>query len=160
MTRSTAVNPLISDLNKLIANLIDFYFTYKHFHWHITGQDFYSFHLLFDKNAGIIYNNWDVIAERIRQLGGEAEASRRQVAKNSNLPEYAALDLTKQLNLQEYVLIHLEACHEQTIITLNNIIETASNTRDFATADTLTNILEEQQQMHWFISSSIDNLVE
>ena len=160
MTRSTAINPLIGDLNKLLANLIDFYFTYKHFHWHITGQDFYSFHLLFDKNAGIIYENWDVIAERIRQLGGEAETSRIQVGVNSNLPQYAQLDLSKQLNLQEYILIHLEACHEQTIITLNNIIDDSSNTKDYATSDILTKILEEQQQMHWFISSSIDNLVE
>ena len=160
MTRSTAINPIIADLNKLLANLIDFYFTYKHFHWHITGQDFYPYHLEFDKNASIIYANWDLIAERIRQLGGEAQASGGQVINNSNLPQYASLDLTKQLNLQDYVLIHLEACHEQTIITLNSIIEQAGAASDFSTADILTTILEEQQQMHWFISSSIDNLEE
>ena len=160
MTRSATNNVIIADLNKLLANLIDFYFTYKHFHWHITGQDFYSFHLLFDKNAGNIYNSWDLIAERIRQLGGEAQASGKQVIHNSNLPQYSALDLSKQLNLQEYVLIHLEACHEQIIIQINNIVDTTTNTKDFATTDILTNLLEEHQQMHWFISSCIDNLVE
>ena len=139
-------------LTKLQASSIDFYFAYKYFHWNITGQDFREFHLMFDEHATIIYGQWDPIAERIRQLDSPVTGM---------LTDYAAqsvIDKTKpstKNNIQE-ILKYLILQHQNHIDLLNQIIDIASEEKDFATADLLTTFLEQYQQMQWFIKSSIE----
>lgn len=137
-------------LTKLTASSVDFYFAYKYFHWNITGQDFREFHRMFDKHATIIYGQWDPTAERIRQL---------DAAVSGNLSEYASESVIEKNrpetknNIQE-ILKYLVKQHQKHIDLLDQIIDTASEAKDFATADLLTKFLEEHQQMQWFIKSS------
>jgi starvation-inducible DNA-binding protein len=139
-------------LAKLTASSVDFYFTYKYFHWNITGQDFREFHRMFDKHATIIYEQWDPTAERMRQLDAAVSGDLTKYAEESviekNRPQ------TKN-NIQE-ILKFLTKQHQNHIDLLFQIIDTASEEKDFATADLLTKFLEEHQQMQWFVKSSIE----
>src|SRR5437763_6463018 len=58
-----AVNPLIADLFAL-------YVKTKNFHWHLAGSHFRDYHLLFDEHADQIFNAIDILAERVRRVGG------------------------------------------------------------------------------------------
>jgi starvation-inducible DNA-binding protein len=139
-------------LTKLTSSSVDFYFTYKYFHWNITGQDFREFHKMFDEHATIIYGQWDPTAERIRQLDAPVSGDLTQYASESvidkNRPD------TKN-NIQK-ILKFLVVQHQNHIDLLFTIIDKASEEKDFATADLLTKFLEEHQQMQWFIKSSIE----
>src|SRR5436309_10229201 len=58
-----AVNPLIADAFAL-------YVKTKNFHWHLYGSHFRDYHLLFDEHAEAILESIDVMAERVRRVGG------------------------------------------------------------------------------------------
>jgi starvation-inducible DNA-binding protein len=58
-----AVNPLIADAFAL-------YLKTKNFHWHLAGSHFRDFHLLFDEQAEAIFESVDLLAERVRRVGG------------------------------------------------------------------------------------------
>src|SRR5215471_8273371 len=58
-----AVNPLIADAFAL-------YVKTKNFHWHLSGSHFRDYHLLFDEQADAIFESIDIMAERVRHVGG------------------------------------------------------------------------------------------
>src|SRR5919199_5996008 len=58
-----AVNPLIGDAFAL-------YVKTKNFHWHLAGSHFRDYHLLFDEHADQIFDAIDILAERVRRVGG------------------------------------------------------------------------------------------
>src|ERR687886_1121103 len=58
-----AVNPLIGDAFAL-------YVKTKNYHWHLAGSHFRDYHLLFDEQADALFASVDVLAERVRRIGG------------------------------------------------------------------------------------------
>src|ERR1019366_8412635 len=57
-------------LRFLLADFFTLYLKTKNFHWHMSGAHFRDYHLLLDEQADQIYAIADVIAERVRKLGG------------------------------------------------------------------------------------------
>src|SRR5919109_2576899 len=57
-------------LNILLADLFALYIKTKNFHWHVSGPHFRDYHLLLDEQATQIDAMTDLIAERVRKLGG------------------------------------------------------------------------------------------
>src|ERR1035437_7717813 len=64
------VKNLSSVLNALVADAFALYLKTKNFHWHMSGQHFRDYHLLLDEHASQIFGITDVIAERVRKVGG------------------------------------------------------------------------------------------
>jgi starvation-inducible DNA-binding protein len=62
---------VVSRLNALLADSFALYLKTKNFHWHLSGPHFRDYHLLFDDQASQIFATTDVIAERVRKLGGQ-----------------------------------------------------------------------------------------
>src|SRR5919108_509488 len=58
-----AVNPLIADAFALYVKI-------KNFHWHLYGSHFRDYHELFDEQADAIFESIDIMAERVRRVGG------------------------------------------------------------------------------------------
>src|SRR5438876_2277722 len=58
-----AVNPLVADAFALYTKT-------KNFHWHLSGSHFRDYHLLLDEQAEAILASIDVLAERVRRIGG------------------------------------------------------------------------------------------
>jgi len=75
MTTTSSVSnwpdSVVSGLNSLLADNLAFYVKTKNFHWHLSGSHFSDYHLLFDDQASQIFATTDVIAERVRKLGGQ-----------------------------------------------------------------------------------------
>ena len=57
-------------LRRLLADTFALYLKTKNFHWHMTGQHFWDYHLLLDEHSEQIFAMTDDIAERARKLGG------------------------------------------------------------------------------------------
>jgi starvation-inducible DNA-binding protein len=65
-----AARDISAALTALIADLFALYVKTKNFHWHVTGPHFRDYHRLLDEQAGQILATTDVIAERVRKIGG------------------------------------------------------------------------------------------
>jgi starvation-inducible DNA-binding protein len=79
---------LIQLLNARLADAIDLLYQAKQAHWNVTGRGFYALHELFEKISDELREHVDDIAERVAQLGGEAEGTIRMASEASALPEY------------------------------------------------------------------------
>src|ERR1700726_3957954 len=69
LTRS-ATKDLAGALNALVADVFALYLKTKNFHWHMSGPHFRDYHLLLDEQSDQIFAMTDVIAERVRKIGG------------------------------------------------------------------------------------------
>jgi starvation-inducible DNA-binding protein len=64
------VDAVTEAVNALVADALALYIKTKNFHWHVSGPHFRSLHLLFDEHAADILESVDVLAERVRKIGG------------------------------------------------------------------------------------------
>ena len=136
---------ITSDLNTLINLLTNLYYTYKFFQWNFEGEDFYSYHQLFNSHATKILESQDMMADKVRTL-------QAKVILEPELTLLNDID-TNQKNLHGILnLISLQ--HSKIIEEMNEIIKLANFSEDFVTADLLTHQLEMQQKMLWFIQST------
>src|SRR5215210_1696385 len=68
--RDREVSAVVNAVNPLIADAFALYVKTKNFHWHLSGVHFRDLHLLFDEQAESIFDSIDLLAERVRKLGG------------------------------------------------------------------------------------------
>jgi starvation-inducible DNA-binding protein len=68
--RPAATRDVSGALNALLADFFALYVKTKNFHWHVSGPHFRDYHLLLDEQADQIFATTDVIAERVRKIGG------------------------------------------------------------------------------------------
>ena len=82
-----AVEEISSNLRRLLADVFALYVKTKNFHWHISGRHFRDYHLLLDEQATQIFAMTDVIAERVRKIGGTTIHSIGDIARNQRLKD-------------------------------------------------------------------------
>jgi starvation-inducible DNA-binding protein len=68
--KPNAVPDLSGALNVLLADMFALYVKTKNFHWHMSGPHFHDYHLLLDEHGDQIFATTDMIAERVRKIGG------------------------------------------------------------------------------------------
>jgi len=68
--KPNAVRDISGALNILLADMFALYLKTKNFHWHVSGPHFRDYHLLLDEQGDQIFAATDVIAERVRKIGG------------------------------------------------------------------------------------------
>lgn len=86
-------------LQKRLADGIDLLQQVKQAHWNIKGPHFIALHKLFDEIHEEVERSVDQIAERIVQLGGEAEGTCEQVIKSTSMPKYPVAALSEEQHL-------------------------------------------------------------
>ena len=89
-------------LNAVLADSFALYLKTKNFHWHVSGPHFHDYHLLFDAQAGEIFETTDSIAERVRKIGSItlrsiSDITRYQRIKDNNAPTVSPNDMFKEL---------------------------------------------------------------
>lgn len=134
-------------LSRLLAETYALYLKTQNFHWNVTGQEFYSLHLLFEKHYLEMAEAIDEIAERIRALGFYTEASFSSFKKLSMIGEEE-----KVLHAKEMVRALIEG-HETLIQWARKLGEIADNEGDFATVDMIGRRLGAHEKMAWFLRS-------
>jgi starvation-inducible DNA-binding protein len=141
---------VISYLSPLLADAIALKLQTKQAHWNVKGENFIALHELFDKVASEVDDAADTIAERIVQLGGEAEGTAKAVAKATRLMEYPYTIADGQQHtfaLSSAIAAFNEMGREA--------IDKIDDLDDAITADMLTGIVRGLDKQLWFVESHL-----
>jgi starvation-inducible DNA-binding protein len=141
-----AVRDITGALNVLLADLFAVYLKTKNFHWHMSGPYFRDYHLLLDDHADQIFAITDVVAERVRKIGGTTirsigEVSRLQRILDNDAEYVTPTDMLSELREDDKALVlYMRAIH-----TL------CDDAGDVATASLLENWIDQSQRRIWFL---------
>jgi starvation-inducible DNA-binding protein len=137
---------LIRLLNARLADTIDLLYQAKQAHWNVTGPDFYALHEFFEHISNELREHVDDIAERVTQLGGQAEGTLRMAAERSSLPEYP-----RQLSTGA---AHLEALSKglgAAATSMREAIDQSANLGDEVTVDILVGAGRAIEKLLWMV---------
>jgi starvation-inducible DNA-binding protein len=137
---------IAQSLNPLVADAFALYVKTKNFHWHMSGSHFRDYHLLCDEQADQIFAVIDVLAERVRKLGGTTIRSIGQIGSLQTIKDSdeAFLEPEKMFQIllkdnQQYVA-HLREAHE-----------VCGKYNDVATTSILEIFIDETERRIWFL---------
>src|SRR5438270_13559337 len=85
--RSEATRDISGALNALVADFFALYLKTKNFHWHVSGPHFRDYHLLLDEQGDQLFATTDVIAERVRKIGGTTLRSIGHIARTQRVSD-------------------------------------------------------------------------
>src|SRR5437016_11881397 len=134
-----AVNPLIADAFAL-------YVKTKNFHWHLYGSHFRDYHLLFDEHAEAILESIDVMAERVRRVGGTTIRSIGHVGQLQTIQ-----DDDENLVPSGEMVRRLMEDNAHIAKMIRNAIAVCDANRDSPTSNNLQEILDETERRKWFL---------
>jgi starvation-inducible DNA-binding protein len=137
---------LSAGLNQVLADIWVLYLKTKNFHWHLWGPNFPSLHRMFDEQADQLLAMTDVIAERVRKLGGTTLRSIGHIARLQRLADNDA-DLVQPGGM----LAELCEDNQRLCEWLRVLHGLCDEHRDIATASLLENWLDEAEQRAWFL---------
>ena len=82
---ANAVRDIAAALNLALADVFALYLKTKNFHWHMSGPHFRDYHLLLDEQSDQIFAMTDVLAERVRKIGGVTLHSIGEIARTQRI---------------------------------------------------------------------------
>src|ERR1700716_1529361 len=82
---SAATKDIAGALTVLLADMFALYLKTKNFHWHVSGPHFRDYHLLLDEQGDQIFATTDVIAERVRKIGGTTLRSIGHIGRSQRI---------------------------------------------------------------------------
>ena len=141
-----AVSDIAAALNRLLADTFALYVKTKNFHWHMSGSHFRDYHVLLDEQADQIFATTDVIAERVRKIGGTTIRSIGHVARLQRIADNDAEYVTA-----EDMLAELMDNEKQLLLSMRAAHDLCDQAGDVATASLLENWIDQTQRRHWFL---------
>ena len=133
-------------LNPLIADAFALYVKTKNFHWHLSGSHFREYHLLFDEQAEAIFGSIDILAERVRRVGGTtirsiSNISDLQTIQDDNDEFVTPGEMARRLMEDNAHMAKMQrAAHE-----------VCEKNRDYASASELEVIIDQTERRTWFL---------
>ena len=134
-----AVNPLIADAFAL-------YVKTKNFHWHLYGSHFRDYHELFDEHAEAILESIDIMAERVRRVGGMTIRSISHIGQLQTIED----DNSSLVPAGEMVRILMED-NGHIAKNIREAIAVCDENRDSPTSNLLQDILDKTERRKWFL---------
>lgn len=142
---------IADQLCTLLANTYTLYLKTQNFHWNVTGENFYSLHLLFEKQYEDLAEAIDVIAERIRALGFPTPASFSEFNRRSFIKEAGTQLLAATKMIQQ-----LKSDHDAIAASIRDLCAQAEEAEDAASADLVTQRLQEHEKAAWMLGSMLE----
>ena len=139
-------------LNKDLSNAYLLLIKTKKYHWDVTGPEFRSLHQLWEEHYQILTETIDSIAERVRQLGNFPVGTAAGFLEYGEIKEHAG-----NIPSSSQMVANLVDDHEQIIRGLRDHVDQCSEKfHDEGTADFLTGIMEQHEEMAWMLRSFIE----
>ncbi|PYM07935.1 MAG: DNA starvation/stationary phase protection protein [Candidatus Rokuibacteriota bacterium] len=133
-------------VNRLVADAFALYVKTKNFHWHVASSHFRDYHLLLDEQADAIFNSIDVLAERVRRIGGTTIRSISHILELQTLK-----DDNDDFVLPEEMIRRLIADNRHIAENQRAAIEVCDQSRDTPTGNILQEILDQTEKRIWFL---------
>ncbi len=148
--KPAAAAAIAEAINPIIADAFALYLKVKNFHWHMSGSHYREYHLLLDEHADQIFAMTDVLAERVRKVGGTTIRSIGHVAKLQKVSDddrdyVTPLDMLKELvEDNKNFAARQRAAHE-----------VCDEHKDIATTSLLENFVDETERRTWFLYETV-----
>lgn len=142
---TAAINPLVADAFAL-------YVKTKNFHWHMSGPHFRDYHLLFDEQADQIFAMIDVLAERIRKVGGLTIHSISQIGQLQSVQD----DNDEFVEAQEMVQRLFEENRDMAD-RMRAAHKVCDDNKDVATTSILEIFIDETERRAWFLFETMQH---
>jgi len=149
-----ATRDLSGGLNILLADVYALHLKTKNFHWHMSGPHFRDYHLLLDEHAEQIDAITDVIAERVRKLGGTTIRSIGHIKSLQRVLDNDADFVTPQDMLAE-----LREDNKQLAANMRTLHDLCDEHGDVATASLIEVWIDEAERRVWFLFEASRNVV-
>ncbi len=143
---ANASKDIAAGLNLLLADSFALYLKTKNFHWHVSGPHFRDYHLLLDEQADQIFAVTDVLAERVRKLGGTTLRSIGDISRQQRLADNDAPYVDPQDMLAE-----LREDNQRVIAAMRETHDVCDEHNDVATASLLEVFIDEAEKRVWFL---------
>jgi starvation-inducible DNA-binding protein len=144
--RSEGTRDISAALNALLADFFALYLKTKNFHWHVSGPHFRDYHLLLDEQADQLFNTTDVIAERVRKIGGTTLRSIGHVARLQRVTDNDA-DYVTPLDM----LAELREDNSRLAARMRETHGVCDEHGDVATTSFLEIWIDEAERRTWFL---------
>lgn len=134
-------------LNAFLADQHVLYVKTRCYHWNVVGSNFKSLHELFEEQYTALAKAIDVVAERARALGVHANGTMAEFLRDARLKEQDGRGLDALTMVR-----NLLGDHETAAKQLRQDIDRCEDELDdAATADLLTGLLEQHDEMAWML---------
>ncbi|HEY7567789.1 MAG TPA: DNA starvation/stationary phase protection protein Dps [Gemmatimonadaceae bacterium] len=145
---------VIEILSARLMDSSDLYFQAKTAHWNVKGPNFIALHKLFDKLAECASEWSDLIAERLVQLGGQAEGTVQVVTERTSLEPYPPTIV------DEHEHVHaISAVLAQFGELLRDGIEKTDELEDMGSSDLLIDVARDVDKLLWFVEAHLGSEV-
>jgi starvation-inducible DNA-binding protein len=143
---------VIAMLNRDIADASLLLIKTRKYHWDVIGPQFRTLHKLWEEQYEALTLNIDSCAERVRALGGYP------VGSAAGFLELATIKEQEDTLLSATTMVgQLLGDHEHIVRSLREHIDACSGQfHDQGTADFLTGLMEQHEDMAWMLRSFIE----
>jgi len=141
------LNPVISELNILLADYHVYYQKLRSFHWNVLGKNFFDLHNKFEELYGDARIKIDEVAERILTLRYHPVSNFSAYLKNSSLKEVSAFITDTEM------VDELLSDHKLLLRQMKTIIDKASEAGDEGTIDMLGAYIGELEKASWMLDA-------
>lgn len=139
-------------LNRDLADLYLLLIKTKKYHWDVIGPQFRTLHQLWEEQYTALTESIDALAERVRALGGYPLGTAAGFIQYSTIQEHS-----NDLPDANEMVDRLVQDHEQIIRNLReNIDQCSDEYHDEGTADFLTGLMEQHEEMAWMLRSFLE----
>lgn len=137
----------VEGLNVLTADAMVLFQKLHHYHWYVTGEQFFGLHVKFEE----LYDYWmqvfDDVAERALTIGGKPPRTLGQILELTTLEEDSGLPSTNEM------VQNLINDFESVVESAGKVIEIAEEEDDRGTANLLDEIRDQMEKDVWMLKS-------
>jgi starvation-inducible DNA-binding protein len=144
--KSAATRDISGAMNAVLADVFALYLKTKNFHWHMSGPHFRDYHLLLDEQAEQLFAMTDVIAERVRKVGGTTIRSTGHIGRLQRISDNDADFVDPQDMLSE-----LREDNKTLTANLREAHGVSSGHGDVATTSLIEGWIDETERRTWFL---------
>ncbi|WP_445182799.1 Dps family protein [Pseudonocardia sp. Cha107L01] len=142
-----ATPSLSSNLQLVLADLVELHLQGKQAHWNIVGSNFRDLHLLLDEIVSSARDASDTIAERMRALHAIPDGRSETVTATTSLPSLPS----GEINTREAV--ELMAARLTGVATRARSVHDAVDEQDPTSADLLHEVIETSEKFAWLMGA-------
>jgi starvation-inducible DNA-binding protein len=136
-------------LAALLADTTILYLKTQGYHWNVVGPTFPTLHLMFEEQYVELRDAMDVIAERIRALGGMAPGSYAELARLASVPDEEGIPGPEEM------VRRLVDAHQLVVRTARPLVAKTEEAGDVATADLITQRIAAHEKTAWMLGSTL-----
>jgi len=143
---ANATKDIAAALNGILADTFALYVKTKNFHWHVSGPHFRDYHLLLDEQGEQLFASTDVIAERVRKIGGNTLRSIGDIARQTRIEDNDAPYVTP-----DDMIAELRDDNQRVVSAMREAHDVCDEHNDVATASLLETFIDDAEKRVWFL---------